>query len=104
MILQEDNIALGEVVVTATYNKASANALYAKQKNMAAMSDGISADMMKKTSDNNVAQVLGPVAGVNIDNGKYVNVRGMGERYKQRAAQRRIAAFHGAYRRTSLST
>lgn len=81
VILQEDNIALGEVVVTATYNKASANALYAKQKNMAAMSDGISADMMKKTSDNNVAQVLGRVAGVNIDNGKYVNVRGMGERY-----------------------
>lgn len=81
VILQEASEMLGEVVVTATYNKASANALYAKQKNMVAMSDGISADLMKKTSDNNVAQVLGRVAGVNIDNGKYVNVRGMGERY-----------------------
>lgn len=81
VILQEASEMLGEVVVTATYNKASANALYAKQKNMAAMSDGISADLMKKTSDNNMAQVLGRVAGVTIEGGKYVTVRGMGERY-----------------------
>ena len=81
VILQEASEMLGEVVVTATYNKASANALYAKQKNMVAMSDGISADLMKKTSDNNVAQVLGRVAGVSVESGKYITVRGMGERY-----------------------
>ncbi|WP_419034473.1 TonB-dependent receptor plug domain-containing protein, partial [Dysgonomonas gadei] len=68
-------------MVTATYNEASATGLYARQKNMAAMSDGVSADMIKKTSDNNVAQVLKRVSGVTIDNGKYVTVRGMSERY-----------------------
>ena len=51
------------------------------KKTMVAMSDGISADLVKKTSDNNMAQVLRRVSGVTIDNGKYVNVRGMGERY-----------------------
>ena len=81
VVLQDESEQLGEVVVTATYNKASANGLYAKQKTMVAMSDGISADLMKKTSDNNMAQVLGRVSGVTIDNGKYINVRGMGERY-----------------------
>ncbi len=81
VVLQDDTELLQEVVVTASYNKASANGLYAKQKAMMAMSDGVSADLIKKTSDNNVAQVLKRVAGVTIDNGKYVTVRGMGERY-----------------------
>ena len=52
-----------------------------RQKNRMAMSDGISADLIRKTPDNNVAQVLGRVSGVTIDKGKYVVVRGMSERY-----------------------
>ncbi|MBP1614600.1 MAG: Outer rane receptor protein, mostly Fe transport, partial [Bacteroidetes bacterium] len=70
-----------EVVVTAEYSDASAKGLYAKQRTMTAMSDGISADLIKKTSDNNVAQVLKRVSGVSIEDGKFVTVRGMGERY-----------------------
>lgn len=81
VVLQEATTNLAGVTVTADYNRANANALYAQQKNMIAMSDGISADLMKKTSDNNVAQVLRRVPGVTIESGKYVNVRGMGERY-----------------------
>jgi TonB-dependent receptor len=81
VVLQDDAELLDEVLITATYNQASANGLYAKQKAMTAMSDGVSADLIKKTSDNNVAQVLKRVSGVTIDNGKYVVVRGMSERY-----------------------
>ena len=81
VILQDASKDLKEVVVTATYNNANASALYARQKNMVAMSDGISADMMKKTADNNMAQVLKRVSGVTIEGGKFINVRGMGERY-----------------------
>lgn len=81
VILQDETEMLNEVVVTATYNRASANGLYAKQKAMVAMSDGVSSDLIKRTADNNVAQVLKRVSGVTIDNGKYVTVRGMSERY-----------------------
>ena len=81
IVLQDGSTELKEVVVTATYNKASAKGLYAKQKSRMAMSDGVSADLIKKTADNNVAQVLKRVSGVTIDKGKYVTVRGMGERY-----------------------
>ena len=81
VVLEEDAHQLQGVTVTATYNKASATGLYAKQKSMVAMSDGISADMIKKTSDSNVAQVLRRVSGVTIEGGKFINVRGMGERY-----------------------
>jgi TonB-dependent receptor len=81
LVMKEASEELGEVVVTAEYNDASAKGLYAKQKTMTAMSDGISADLIKKTSDNNVAQVLKRVSGVSIEDGKFVTVRGMGERY-----------------------
>jgi TonB-dependent receptor len=72
---------LSEVVVKAGYKQASAEGLYARQKSAVKMVDGISADLIKKTSDNNVAQVLKRVSGVTINKGKYVTVRGMSERY-----------------------
>ncbi|WP_321479867.1 TonB-dependent receptor domain-containing protein [uncultured Bacteroides sp.] len=81
LVMKEANEELGEVVVTAEYSEASAKGLYAKQKAMTAMSDGVSADLIKKTSDSNVAQVLKRVSGVNIQDNKYVTVRGMSERY-----------------------
>lgn len=81
VVLEEDVHQLQGVTVTATYNKASATGLYAKQKSVAAMTDGLSADLIKKTGDNNVAQVLGRVAGVAVTGGKFITVRGMGERY-----------------------
>ena len=81
LVMKPASEELGEVVVTADYKQASVEGLYAKQKAMATMTDGISADLIKRTSDNNVAQVLRRVAGVTIDKGKYVTVRGMSERY-----------------------
>jgi len=81
LVMKEASEELGEVVVTAEYSDASAKGLYAKQRTMTAMSDGISADLIKKTSDNNVAQVLKRVSGVSIEDGKFVTVRGMSERY-----------------------
>ncbi|MGV8094862.1 MAG: TonB-dependent receptor domain-containing protein [Mangrovibacterium sp.] len=81
VVMKESSEELNEVIVTANYKQASAEGMYAKQKAIAAMSDGISAEQIKKTSDNNVAQVLKRVSGVTLESGKFVNVRGMGERY-----------------------
>ena len=81
LVMQPANEELGEVVVKADYKQASAEGLYARQQSSMKMVDGISADLIKKTSDNNVAQVLKRVSGVTIDKGKYVTVRGMSERY-----------------------
>ena len=81
VILQEEDKQLQEVVVTATYNQASANGLYAKQKAMTAMSDGVSADMMKRTADNNLGQVMRRLPGVTVNDGKSVTIRGVTDRY-----------------------
>ncbi len=81
VVLQEASLQLGEVVVTTKYREASSIGMFAVQKLNVSMTDGISSDLIKKTSDNNVAQVLKRVVGVTINDGKFVTVRGMSERY-----------------------
>ncbi|RPE09398.1 TonB-dependent receptor [Chitinophaga lutea] len=73
--------SLKEVVVTASYQRASVEGLYALQKNNAAVSDGISAEQIKATPDNNAAQVLKRVNGLTVQDDKFVTVRGLSERY-----------------------
>lgn len=75
--------ALKEVVVTGSYKKESVAGLYAQQKNSASVTDGISAEQIAKTPDNNVAAVLKRVSGVTTLDNKFVVVRGLTERYNQ---------------------
>jgi len=79
--LKESSISLKDVVVTGQQRASSTNALLLKQKERTSMTDGLSADLIKKTGDNNMAQVLKRVAGVIIQDNKFVTVRGMSERY-----------------------
>jgi outer membrane receptor protein involved in Fe transport len=72
---------LSAVVVKASAKKESAASLYARQKNNAAVSDGISAEQIKVTPDNNAAQVLKRISGLTVQEDKFVTVRGLSERY-----------------------
>jgi hypothetical protein len=81
--MKEDAKGLKEVVVTADFRKASVAGLYAQQKNAASVTDGISAEQMARTPDNNMGQVLKRVSGVTTVDNKYVVVRGLSERYNQ---------------------
>jgi outer membrane receptor protein involved in Fe transport len=72
---------LGTVVVTASAKKESVATLYTRQKNAAAVSDGISAEQIRATPDNNAAQVLKRVSGLTVQEDKFVTVRGLSERY-----------------------
>ena len=49
----------------------------------AGMIDGISSEKIRQTGDGNVAEATKRVAGVTVDNGKYVFVRGLGDRYSK---------------------
>ncbi|MFC0516392.1 TonB-dependent receptor domain-containing protein [Mucilaginibacter angelicae] len=73
--------ALSEVVIRSDYKKASIEGLYARQKNNAAVSDGITAEQISRTPDNNTAQVLTRVSGLQVSQNKFVVVRGMSDRY-----------------------
>jgi hypothetical protein len=73
--------SLNEVVVTASYRQETIGALYAKQKNNISISNGISADMIKKSPDRNTSEVLKRVSGTSIQDNKFVIVRGLSDRY-----------------------
>jgi hypothetical protein len=84
IILETDTKQLGGVVITATSaKKESQSAVYSAQKRSSAVSDGISQESIRKTPDNNTAQVLKRVTGVNVQDNRFVVVRGLGDQYNQ---------------------
>lgn len=72
---------LKEVVIRGTFKQETINAIYVAQKNNAVVSDGISADLIKKSPDRNTGDVLKRVSGTSITDNKFVVVRGLAERY-----------------------
>lgn len=72
---------LQEVEVVVTLNKENNTALVLQQKNSASVSDGISAETIKRTPDKTTSDVLKRISGVTIQNDKFVVVRGLNERY-----------------------
>lgn len=79
--LKREKGQLSVVVVKSSAKKESINALYARQKNNAAVSDGITAEQISRTPDNNAAQVLKRVSGLQVSDNKYVVIRGLSDRY-----------------------
>lgn len=72
---------LATVEVKASARKDGINSLYIQQRNNAAISDGISQEQIRRTPDNNVAQVLKRISGLTVQDDKFVTVRGLSERY-----------------------
>ena len=79
--LQPDAKGLKEVVVTSGYKKASTAGLYARQKNTANLSDGISAEQISATPDKHVGETLKRITGVSTNENRKVVIRGIAERY-----------------------
>lgn len=83
IVLQMSTSSLNEVVVKSSFKKEAIAGLYAQQKNAAGITDGISAEQIARTPDNNMGQVLKRVSGVSTVDNRYVVVRGLTERYNQ---------------------
>ncbi len=79
--MQEESTQLEEVVITYTVDKASTDALLIERKNSAQVSDGVSADLIRKTPDRSTADILKRVTGASIQEGKFAIIRGMSDRY-----------------------
>jgi TonB-dependent receptor len=72
---------LQEVEVVVTLNKENNTALVLQQKNNASVSDGVSAETIRRTPDRTTSDVLKRISGVTIQDDKFVVVRGLNERY-----------------------
>lgn len=84
-----ENVQMGtsnEVLVefTVTAEKKASNTMEAFDREKAKatnMVDGTSSEQMKKTGDGDAGEVIKRVTGVSVEGGKYVYVRGLGDRY-----------------------
>ncbi|WP_333600145.1 TonB-dependent receptor [Flavobacterium sp.] len=80
--LEEKNNQLDEVVIKTTKAKVeSVKSLLTQQKNSANVSDGISAETIKRTPDRNTSDVLKRISGASIQDNRFVIVRGLNDRY-----------------------
>ena len=85
MILVEDVQQLGEVVVTAEVIQDNDIGMLLVQKKSLNTVDGISSNTFGKIGDRNLSSAIKRVTGVSVQEGKYVYVRGLGDRYTKTA-------------------
>lgn len=79
--LLEDIAELEEVVITAEAIRTTEEALLTVKRKSANLIDGISAANFREIGDSDAAEAAKRVPGVSIEGGKYVYVRGLGDRY-----------------------
>jgi uncharacterized protein (DUF1499 family) len=81
--LADATTELQEVVVEAQVLRDSDVGLLTVQKKSANMLDAISAQTFSRTGDSNVGAAMKRVTGVSVEGGKFVYIRGLGDRYSK---------------------
>lgn len=78
---QDEELAMEEVVVKASRLKGTASAVIEERKNQAFVADILGAEQISRTGDSDAAAALRRVTGLTLVDGKFIYVRGLGERY-----------------------
>ncbi|MEM9050653.1 MAG: TonB-dependent receptor [Bacteroidota bacterium] len=81
--LAQSSTELQQVVITAEQVRNNEVALMSIKKKSAAIMDGITASKMRLTGDATAVDAAKRVTGVSIEGGKYIYVRGLGDRYSK---------------------
>ncbi len=79
--MKEETEVLDEVVITATQVRNTEAAILTIQRKSPNLLNGISSQSFKKIGDGDAAAAVKRVTGVSVEGGKYVYVRGLGDRY-----------------------
>src|SRR5665647_633444 len=72
-----------EIVIKTTLRQETTAALIAYQKNTNTVAQVVSAESIKRSPDKNTSEILKRVPGISIQEGKYIIVRGLNDRYNQ---------------------
>lgn len=81
VVLTTSSSVMDEVVVVAEASRETESAVLLQKKNAANMIDGISSARFRQVGDADAASSMKRVVGVSVEGGKYVFVRGLGDRY-----------------------
>ncbi len=79
--LQSDDVQLQEVIVQAEQINNNEVALLKLQQKSFAVQDGISIGEIRRIGASNSAEAMKNVTGATVEDGKYVVMRGLGDRY-----------------------
>ena len=79
--LSAEAIQQEEIVVEARLKQNTDASLLSARKKAASVGDAVSAEQVRRSPDKDAAEVLRRVTGLSVSEGKYVFVRGLGERY-----------------------
>jgi hypothetical protein len=79
--MEKKAFRLDEIVITAPRIEGSAIEVLKERQDSASVADVLGADQISKAGDSDAAAALGRVTGVTVVGGRYVYVRGLGERY-----------------------
>ncbi len=81
--MKSATVDVGEVVIQVQGSRKNEQAMNRIKSNSVAMMDGISSEKLALTGDGNAAEAAKRVTGVSIEGGKYIYVRGLGDRYSK---------------------
>jgi outer membrane receptor for ferrienterochelin and colicin len=79
--LSASAVQLAEIAVTAEAERGTVNRALDEQRNAVNIVNSVSAEQIDKSPDGDAGQAIQRVSGVTVQDGKYVFVRGLGERY-----------------------
>ena len=79
--LSASTVDLGTTVVTAAAERGTVNEALDRQRNASAIVNSVTAEQISRSADGDAAQAVKRVSGVTLQDGKFVFVRGLGERY-----------------------
>lgn len=80
-VLEMGSQEVGMVEVVAEVRRNSEAGVLMEMKNATVVSDGLSAQSFRKVGDSDLSGAIRRVTGVTVQDGKYVYVRGLGDRY-----------------------
>ncbi len=81
--LGEDAELLNAVIIQAKAETTSTKAVLVAQKKSGVVQDGLAAEQISRSGDKDAAAAITRVTGVSVEGGKYVYVRGLGDRYSK---------------------
>jgi TonB-dependent receptor len=79
--MQPSSVQLQSVSVTAAAERGTVNEALDQQRTATGIVSAVTAEQITKSPDSDAAQAVQRVSGVTVQDGKYVFVRGLGERY-----------------------
>ena len=79
--LEPEAVSLGEIVVKAEAIRSTEVALIALQRNASSIQDGISSQQISRTGVSNAADAVRQMPAAVIQDGRFIVIRGLGDRY-----------------------